>query len=619
MTRHRRVLVVGADGADPQIMARLMGEGKLPHLARLCAEGTWGPLCTTFPPVSPVAWMTCLTGTSPAVHGIHDFLVKAQDTYLPTIGLFQVTAGSDGLPVYRSQRAAPTLGEILAEAGRTAYFLQVPGTFPPPAVQGGLLAGFGMPDLLGTFGVSALYTTDLAGMHRAAPEGKELIHPLEPANSATWRGQISGPAATGVGLIVRRQGPAVVLSLESGGQRPVALLEPGEWSGWVRLTFNVPGRGPVGGICRFKLLSSGPILSLYRTAVQCAPERPLYPLSEPPGFSARLAERVGPYATVGMPSDMDGVRRGVVDLDTFLQDAYANWGRQVEMALCLMAEDPWDLLFLHLFTIDNAQHLFWKYQDHRHPGFDPSSGASYHLEIERAYCWVDMQVGRLIERLGPDTTVVVVSDHGGVPVYRLAYLNAWLGAEGYLVARERVGAGETARLDWDQTRAAMFGTGGIWLNVQGRELRGTVQPGAPFEALRDEIARGLLSWRDPETGESVVAQVLRGEQVYGGTMPGSRPDLVPALRHGYGLGRGEGLGRVMVGRPLIVANESPWSGGHEGPYLPSDVPGVVVLWGPAMQGGSVPAHAGLRDIAPTVLSQLGVKAPGAMAGRDLLG
>lgn len=613
-----RVLVIGADGADPQVLARLIGAGKLPHLARLCAQGVWGPLRTTFPPVSPVAWMTCLTGVAPAAHGIRDFLVKSEDSYLPTIGLFRVAGGSNGVPSYHSRRTAVTLGEMLAEAGRTAYVLKVPGTFPPPAVRGGLLAGFGMPDLLGTFGVSALYTTDPSGATAHAPEGAELVHPLEPVGKGLWRARVDGPARTSQSILIRRDGNQAVLSLEAESQRRVAVLGLGEWSGWVRLTFSIAGRGRASGICRLKLLACGPTVSLYRTAVQCAPDDPLYPLSEPPTFSARLADLVGPYATVGMPSDMDGVRRGVVDLDTFLEDAYANWEQQIEMTLKLMAGTPWDLLFTHLFTIDNAQHLFWGYQDPHHPSYDAALGVRYGREIERAYGWLDAQVGRLLTVLGPETDVIVVSDHGGLPIYRLVYLNAWLATQGYLEPREQVGAGEAARLDWDRTRAAMFGTGGIWLNVQGREPRGIVPPGAPYEALRGEIAEALLTWRDPETGDPMIIEVLRGEEVYGPSAQSTGPDLIPALRPGYGLGRGEGLGRVMVGRSLIEDNRSPWSGGHEGPYLPSDVPGIAVLWGPRVPKGSMPADAALLDVVPTILSLLGVGIPGTMRGRDLL-
>lgn len=588
-----------------------MAQGRLPNLSCLCAQGARGSLRTTFPPISPVAWTTCLTGVSPAVHGIRDFITKARETYLPTIGLFNVRAGRDGLPVYSSRRAAPTLGERLSEAGRTSYLLQVPGTFPPDPIHGGMLAGFGMPDLVGSFGVSAWYTTDVEGKQAAAPEGSEWIQALTPEGQGAWRGQVAGPRQAGLSFLARRDGSRVQLYLEPAGGQPAAILAVGAWSGWLRLTFDLPGRGSVPGICRFKLVSLGKGIELYRTAVQCAPDQPLYPLAEPPGFGARLESMVGSYATLGMPGDVDGVRRGVVDADTFLQDAYANWGRQVEMALALMAErtadgaPAWDLLMTHLFTIDNVQHLFWHAQDPEHPAYTPAFAARYGDEIERAYVWMDGQVGRLVASAPDNTTVLVVSDHGGAPIYRLVYLNAWLQAHGYLTPREVTSEGVAARLSWDRTQAAMFGTGAIWLNVQGREPRGIVPPGASYEALRQEIAQGLLDWRDPESGRPVVKAVRTGGDVFGLDTGTEGPDLVVALQLGYGLGRGEGLGRVLANTALVVPNRTPWSGGHEGPYLPSDIPGVYVMAGAdaTAAGWDDP---GLEDIAPAVCDLLGL-------------
>lgn len=612
-----RVLILGADGADPEIAARLMGEGKMPHLARLCAGGTWGALQTTFPPVSPVAWMTCLTGRPPAAHGIRDFITKARNSYLPTIGLFDVQSGSGGIPAYASRRTAPTLGEMLSDAGRRAFMLQVPGTFPPPAVQGGVLAGFGMPDVLGTFGLSAWYTGDPAGAQAAAPEGKELIQPLVRGGNGVWRGQIGGPAGITQGFTLSCERNEAVLSLDAAPGRPAAVLQVGAWSGWVRLAFDVPGWGAVEGMCRFRLIAAGPVAVLYRTPVQCTPEAPLFALSAPAGFSARLAELVGPFSTLGMPADVDGVRRGVVDLDTFLQDAYTNWAQQVEITLRLLDDPSWDLLISHLFTLDNVQHLFWHCQDPRHPAYHPSLAARFGDAIERAYCWLDEQLGRMLERIDEHTVVMVVSDHGSKPIYRLLYLNAWLQAQGYLAPRELGQPGLAVRLDWDRTRAVMFGTGGIWLNVQGREPRGLVPPGAPYEALRSQIAAALAAWHDPETGQPVIKQVLLGEDVFGPAARQEGPDLVPVLALGYGLGRGEGLGRTMVGLPLIARNESSWSGGHEGPYLPADVPGMGVLWGPGIPAGALSDSAGLLDVAPTVLRLLGLSDAAGMPGQVL--
>jgi hypothetical protein len=380
----------------------------------------------------------------------------------------------------------------------------------------------------------------------------------------------------------------------------------------VRLSFDAPGLGAVQGICRFKLISLGSTVELYRTAVQCAPDLPLYPLSEPAGFAARLERLVGPYATIGMPGDLDGVRRGVVDRTTFMEDAYANWEQQVEMTVRLACQPAWDLLMTHLFAIDNVQHLCW----------EDGSG-----EVERAYRWMDAQLGRMLAALPPDTTVLAISDHGGLPIRRLVYLNAWLRSTGYLAAAPGTVEGKPARIDWTQTRAAMYGTGAIWLNVQGREPHGIVPPGAAYEGLRNEIAEALLGWRDDEMGQAVIKRVFRGEEVFGaqhGDVPRREvgPDLVVALQPGYGLGRGEGLGRVRTGGPagavaLTEANETRWRGGHEGPYLPEDVPGVCAISraGVALEG------AGLEDITPTLLRLLGVEGSGGqawMAGRSLV-
>ena len=622
-TDKSRVLIVGADGADPKFLARLMSEGKLPHLSRLCEHGTWGALRTTFPPVSPVAWTTCLTGVRPAKHGIRDFITKAQGSYSPAIGLFNVHTGNDGIPVYTSRRAVPTLGEHLSAAERTAYILKVPGTFPPAPLHGGMLAGFGMPDLLGTFGLSAWYTTDGQRKKVAAPQGEELVHPLIPMERNGWRGQIAGPAGTAQEFTLRRDASRAILSLAASIGRPNAVLGVGDWSGWVRVTFAVPGRGSVAGICRFKLVSFGRDVELYRTAVQCAPDAPLFAVSEPAGFGALLASWLGPFATLGMPADLDGVRRGVVDLDTFLEDAYANWEQQIEMTLRLIASaeqgmSPWDLLITHLFTVDNVQHLFWHCQDPLHPAYRPHLADRFGDEIERAYRWLDTRLGQLVECAGPQTTVMVVSDHGGAPIHRLVYMNTWLQAHGYLVPHE-IGKERTARkIDWSRTRAAMFGTGGIWLNVQGREPEGIVPPGASYEALRQEIARSLSAWRDPQTGQQVCNRVLLGESVFGADARQNGPDLVPAFQPGYGLGRGEGLGRVTASTPLIVPNLTPWSGGHEGPYLPSEVPGICILYGPRIPAGTDIRRAGLEDIVPTVLNLLGVRSTRSMDGHSLL-
>ena len=51
--RVRRVVILGLDGLSPKIAAEMMAAGKLPHFARLAAEGTFKTLATTVPSTSP--------------------------------------------------------------------------------------------------------------------------------------------------------------------------------------------------------------------------------------------------------------------------------------------------------------------------------------------------------------------------------------------------------------------------------------------------------------------------------------------------------------------------------------------------------------------------------------
>jgi predicted AlkP superfamily phosphohydrolase/phosphomutase len=67
------VLVFGIDGADFDIVEELLAAGRMPTLARLRAAGAYGPLRSTEPPITPVAWSTFLTGLRPASHGIFNF------------------------------------------------------------------------------------------------------------------------------------------------------------------------------------------------------------------------------------------------------------------------------------------------------------------------------------------------------------------------------------------------------------------------------------------------------------------------------------------------------------------------------------------------------------------
>ena len=81
----RRLVILGLDGIDPTLCRKLMDEGRLPNLSSLADSGTFKPLGTTTPPVSPVAWSSFMTGCNPGRHAIYDFFTRDPRTYLPVL------------------------------------------------------------------------------------------------------------------------------------------------------------------------------------------------------------------------------------------------------------------------------------------------------------------------------------------------------------------------------------------------------------------------------------------------------------------------------------------------------------------------------------------------------
>ena len=122
---HRAVLV-GVDGADPDIVAGLAAEGKLPHLARMAAEGASGSLRSREPLLSPIVWTTIATGRKPPDHGILDFVEPAADRQL--------------VPITNRGRRVPAFWNVLSEFGRSVSVVGWYASYPAEGVNGFLVS-----------------------------------------------------------------------------------------------------------------------------------------------------------------------------------------------------------------------------------------------------------------------------------------------------------------------------------------------------------------------------------------------------------------------------------------------------------------------------------------------
>jgi predicted AlkP superfamily phosphohydrolase/phosphomutase len=127
-----RVVLIGWDGADWRILDPMLENGLLPNLQSLIDRGAKGVLKSTIPNHSWAAWPSFLTGLEPSNHGVYDIFEKE-------IGERR------SLPVtYRSIKEKTMLADLSA-AGVPTLMTNLPLTFPPPRVEGAIVAGGVLP------------------------------------------------------------------------------------------------------------------------------------------------------------------------------------------------------------------------------------------------------------------------------------------------------------------------------------------------------------------------------------------------------------------------------------------------------------------------------------------
>lgn len=128
-----RLLIIGWDGADWEILDDLIKRGLLPNVARMVAEGARGDLASTLPSHSWAAWSSFLTGRNPGEHGVFDFIERH-----PSQPGKRVPASSASLK-------CGSFLESLSAAGREVRAGNIPLTFPPFPVNGRMISGVAIP------------------------------------------------------------------------------------------------------------------------------------------------------------------------------------------------------------------------------------------------------------------------------------------------------------------------------------------------------------------------------------------------------------------------------------------------------------------------------------------
>ena len=295
------------------------------------------------------------------------------------------------------------------------------------------------------------------------------------------------------------------------------------------------------------------------------------------------------------------------DKARILADIHEMTRRRFTVARELMNRGQPDFFAMVEMGSDRIHHGFWHYMDAAHRKHEP--GHALGPAIHDYYLALDREIARLLECIDlRDTIVMLVSDHGGQRLDGGICVNDWLRREGLLVLKSEPPAPGTAltKCDIDWPRTTAWAEGGyyarIFLNVRGREPQGIVEP-RDYERTRGEIAHRLARIPD-DRGAAIPTVSHRPQQLYP-RVEGIAPDLITIFGGLYWRAVG------TLGWPALHIFEND-TGPDEANHAPYGFFQLVVPGVPATSG---PQDIDILDIAPTLLTHLGVPVPARMRGR----
>ena len=305
----------------------------------------------------------------------------------------------------------------------------------------------------------------------------------------------------------------------------------------------------------------------------------------------------------------------LIDVPNFRTERRAELERELfqmtearfKLARHLIKTKTWELFVMVEMGADRLHHAFWRFWDTSHRKHEPDSPFSD--TIRRYYATLDTELGRLLELVDENTTVLIVSDHGAKRMDGGICINEWLQQHGYLTLKTRpreITPFSPDLVDWHRTQA--WGEGGyygrIFLNVKGREPLGTILP-QDYENVRDELKARLEAIVD-ETSDNIGTRVFKPEEIYRECR-----NIAPDLGVYFGNLYWRSVGSIGYNSIYTYENDT-------GPDDCNHAQmGIFVLKSPQCKDTGLVQARHLYDVAPTVLQEFGIARLPEMRGQPI--
>jgi predicted AlkP superfamily phosphohydrolase/phosphomutase len=252
---------------------------------------------------------------------------------------------------------------------------------------------------------------------------------------------------------------------------------------------------------------------------------------------------------------------------------------ETRLAARFLADFDWDVFFMYFSSLDNIQHVFWRYFDENDPSYSTSN--RYRNVIPQFYKFYDSQViGKLSGLIEPKDALIVVSDHGhGMRPYNTVSFNEILSRAGLLetkmksqnfsnvyylqdlakrkfttfIDQNRVAAKVASKIlslfprglglytglspiDWDQTMAYLSDSSAGLKTYSYAGVRLRENPSSlSYEQIRQTVIDLLMKMEDPESSNKIVEWANRREELYDGPYLSKYPDVIFKLKDDWGV------------------------------------------------------------------------------------
>jgi len=331
--------------------------------------------------------------------------------------------------------------------------------------------------------------------------------------------------------------------------------------------------------------------------------------------------------------------------DRFAEESLLLAERRLQILQEILNRDHFQFVMVVLDEPDRSQHCYWK-----HIGDNTNSLQDTVLKHYRV---CDTALALLLEHMDENTSLFIISDHGGGPAPgKYVNFNVALRQAGLLRLRQtsalvspdrfvkrlvcclresiyqRFSHHEVMRLksllprpvknffldvsqninliDWSQTSAYRFEmhppSEGVMVNLQGRQSAGAVHK-EDYERVRSDIIAALKDLIDPQTGKRIVREIHLREEVYWGEHIQDAPDIVLLLADGYR--GGSGLDDLISEVPETTLHF--WNGEHR-------MEGIFFAYGDKIRSGTRLPYLSPEDVAPNALYAAGISAGPSMKG-----